>query len=180
MGRNAGLVFLELFCERGNLGQRPEKAGAEEVKERPEVREPVFNGRSGEGDPRFCAQAFHRFCLARSGVLNGLRLVEHKQGPAYRFKPGLPGGHAVGGENRVGARQVVGGKGAGRKRPERRVQKPDFKRRGESFYFRLPVCQKRCGKHQKRRPRLLLFQEQEQRKHLDGFAQAHVIGQACA
>ena len=67
------------------------------------------------------------------------------------------------------------------RRHGRRVSDQRLQPRREAFDFRRPVGEQRCRRHQQARLRLravLALEHQQQRKHLDGLAESHVVGQA--
>ena len=52
--------------ESGELLGAAQQAGAEKIKERPQIRKPVLDGRAAEGDPVPAAEFLHRAALARA------------------------------------------------------------------------------------------------------------------
>ena len=56
-----------------------------------------------------------------------------------------------------------------------------FQIRSKTLDLRGPIGQERCGRDEDTRlRRTLAFQDQQQREHLDGFAEPHVVRQACS
>ena len=72
-----------------------EEARVEDVHQGPQLRQPVLDGRAGQGDASARVHGSHRAGLRRARVLHLLRLVEHQASPRHRRPaardPGRPG-----------------------------------------------------------------------------------------
>ena len=176
----AGIEHLDEILE---LVLRAQQTRAEEIEQRPEVRQPVFDRRARQGDPRLGLEPLDRFGLPRRRVLDGLRLVDHGQLPGDVQQPRLPLEHRIGREHHVRVLQrrlrlfghprefVFGRLG--------RVDELAAQRRREPLHFGFPVGQQRRRYDQQRRfGARLLFQHHQQGQDLNRLAESHVVGQA--
>ena len=134
---------------------RPEQARVGEVHDRPQLGQPVLHRRPGQRDPGRGGQRADRPGLLGGVVLDVLRLVADHPGPVHLAERGLvPGGHAVGGDDQVGA----SASGRGERlavQPVRAVVHVHPEVRGEPRRLALPVADQRHRAHQQRgaRPR---------------------------
>ncbi len=67
----------EAFDERRKLLRRSQQSGIDEVEDRPQVAEPVLDGRTGQGNARVGSELFDHFGLLGGRVLDSLGLVKH-------------------------------------------------------------------------------------------------------
>ena len=129
-------------------------------------------------------QRLDRLRLSRARVLDRLRLVEDHQRPLARAQRLDARERAVGGDDEVGGAEVGAGDVGQLARGHRgRMRDQRRQRRREALDLGLPVREQRCRRHQQvwrlAAARATLAQQQE-RQHLDGLAQPHVVGQADA
>ena len=142
---------------------------------------------------------FDGAALTRPCILDGLGFVEDDHVPLQLLEPRQPEGHRVTGDDQVSAGErfgwgfARGGQFFGRRLSRMRVSHRE--RRRELLDFGLPVGDERRRDDQQaglairewcfvggvRGLRTAIpFEHQQQRQHLDGFAQAHVVGQTRA
>ena len=69
------------LTQMGEFLGRSQQPGIEEIEDGPQIAEPVFDGRAGEGKPRLAVQFLGSTSLLGIGILDGLRLVQHHQAP---------------------------------------------------------------------------------------------------
>ena len=166
------------------LPGRAEQPRVEEVEDRPQVAEPVFDRGAGEHNPRLCRELLCRSRLLGVRVLDRLGLVEDREVPRGGREPGDAQERAVARDHEVNVRerlwrerlQLVGRHG-------RRMRDHGLEPGREPFDLRGPVGEQRRRGHQQARPPLAILhapQHEQQREHLDGLAEAHVIGEAGA
>ena len=77
----------ELLGEGAEGARRAEQSRVQEVEERPEIDEPVLDGRARQRDPASRAERLDGAGLLGAGVLDGLRLVENDQRPLGLGQP---------------------------------------------------------------------------------------------
>ena len=174
----------EALDEVGELLGRPEQARIDEVEDRPQVAEAVLDRRAGQRDAGIGLERLDRLGLLGRRVLDRLRLVDDGQAPAGGTEPGHARQGPVAGDDEIGTGEVLRGirlqllgrhgRGVGDKRLQARREPCDL---------RGPVGEQRGRRDEQARPRLIAgftFQHQQQRQHLDGLAEAHVVGEAGA
>ena len=177
-----GLALGHATGRAPELPGAPEQPGGEEVEERPEIAETVLHRRAGEREPHAPAQTLGQPGLPRAGILDGLRLVEHHEPHSRSRSHGTRPERAVGGEHRVGRVDLLGAPSPrARPRPWRRRARRRAASPGEALGLGRPVGEQRAGHDEEggRRPRASPPEEQE-REHLEGLAEAHVVGEADA
>ena len=170
------------------LPGRAEQTGIDEVEDRPQVAEPVLDRRAGQGDARAGLERLDGAGLLGRRVLDRLGLVEDDEPPRRGGEPGHARQRAVAGDDEVGVTDMAGVgrlqllgwhlRGMGDDRLQARCKACDLGR---------PVGEQRCRRHQQAGlgpgfdiARSLVLQHQQQRQHLDGLAEPHVVGKACA
>ncbi len=141
VGRLRGLQRLDAAAE---FRRGAEQAGIEEIVERPQVAEAVFDRRAAERDARSGAETLDRAGLPRAGIFDRLRFVENDEPPLALRDPIQPRGLPVGGEDKVPAREKflpsrrvtpLAGRRLGR------MQDSRAQARGEPGEFVLPIRQ---------------------------------------
>ena len=158
--------------------RRAEQARIEEVEEGPEVGKPVFDGRAGEGDAGWGLEGPHGPALLGAGVLDGLGLVGHDALPGHLGQPGHAHGAGIACQHQVIAVQGVRGCVLRGLLPGHAVQAQKLQVWREAGRLGLPVAEQGCRRHEQAGTCAALLEEQGQ--HLDGLAEAHVVGQAGA
>ena len=103
------LVVLQCLGEIPELCRAAKQAGIDEIEDRPQVAETVFNGCAGECYTVRAFEFFHRLGLARAGVFDRLGLVEHDPRPIDFRQPFESDDHAVGGDHQADAAQLLCG-----------------------------------------------------------------------
>jgi hypothetical protein len=161
-----------------------EEPGVQEVEDRPQVAEPVLHRGSGERESRARSHGFHGARLLGARVLDRLRLVEDRQRPLAALERLGACERAVRRDDEIGAGEVrAPDLGEVARRHRRRVGHARCQRRREAIDLGLPVGKQRRGHDEQMRgiaaPAVLLVKE-EQREHLDGLAEPHVVRQAHA
>ncbi len=171
-----------------------QQARLQEVEERPEVAEPVLDGRAGQRHANACSHGLRRARLPGAGVLDGLRLVEDDEPPFALAEPrgashgtvrrddgvDLLEGYRLGRDLTVcdGVGATFPAFGLARRRPVRHV---NAQARREARGLRRPVGDqgRRDDEQGRSASRRTLAKEQE-REHLKGLAEAHVVREANA
>src|SRR5262249_10856249 len=74
----------EAFDVGGKLLRRAQESGINEIEDRPQIAQSVLNGRAGESNTRLRLELFDRLGLLRGWILDGLRLIKHRQLPRRR------------------------------------------------------------------------------------------------
>ena len=123
-----------------------------------------------------------RVCL-RIRILDGLRFVQHRQTPGDFRNPRHAKQRAVAGDDQIHILKAFLCESLKLRRRQRgRMRDQRLQSRREAFHFRRPVRQQRSRCDQQARLRFragLALENQQQRKHLNGLAESHVVGQAC-
>ena len=184
-----GAQRSEVFGPRQSLGKvckdllSAQESGVGKVEDRPQVGKTVLHRRAGERDARLRVQLLHLARLLRTRILDRLGFIEDGQPPLHVDKRRRAQECTVGRHHEIDVAQTL------------RVQRSelvcgafrgmcdqDTKVRRETRGFCRPVGQQRCRNDQQGRAEflalVLALQYQEQGEHLDGLAQAHVIGKA--
>ena len=91
----------------GELSGRPEKAGVDEIKDRPKVTQVVLDRGPGQRDARPRLQDLGRPGLLGVRVLDGLGLVEDEEVPACLRQHRQPQERAIAGDRQIQAREPV-------------------------------------------------------------------------
>ena len=97
----------EAFDEGRKLLRRSQQSGIDEVEDRPQIAEPVLDGRAGQCDARFGLQLLDRLGLLGGRILDGLRLVKHHQSPGVVCEPRNASQKAVARDDQIDIRQIV-------------------------------------------------------------------------
>ena len=153
-------------------------ARQQEVEQRPQLAEVVFQRGAAQAQALACNQLAGRLGGLAAGVLDVLRLVQHQQVQRQFCQVlNVLGQQSVGGQDHVvvvEVRKVLFARGA--------IQRQHLELRGEVRGFVQPVGDQAGGHHHHRRAiqaASVLF-AQNMRQCLQGLAQAHVIGQHAA
>ena len=176
---------LQAPGERGEGLARPEQARIEKIENRPQIREPVFHRRAGQRETHACIERLGRARLLGAGILDRLRFVEHGKAPARGRDPGQTLERPVAGDHQIHVRQPPGidvRQFGGRHC--RWMRNDCLQARHEALDLRRPVGEQRRRRHQQARSPSVLgrltLQHHEQREHLNGLAQTHIVGETAA
>ena len=148
---------------RLQLGQQPAQEGGQ-------LPGMVLHRGAGEGQAALGLKLTALLGPARVRILDGMGLVQHHGAPKHLLQSRL-GEQAVAGEHHVAGRRLGQRRGA-----VPFGQQADPQRRREAGQLHLPVEGDAGGGHHQGRPPVRAVEQQ--RRRLDGLAQAHVVRQA--
>ena len=157
-----------------------EKAGVQEVHDGPQFADVVLDRRAREGDPVIGRQGSRGARLARSRVLDVLRLVENDSGPGDLFQQIEVAMHErISGDDERMARGLLREFLAACARQS--MMDEDREAGSKARRLLPPVANHRCGADEQHRAvDAVGMVALKQHKSLDGLSEAHVVGQASA
>ena len=173
LGLRVGAALDRRGDQAAKAGARPEEAGVQDVHDRPQVVEPVLDGRAGERDPVARGDRARRLRRPGERVLDRLGLVERQHPPSERREEA-----AIAGQERVGGEHDVPDLQVDRfRRAVRAVVDHGAQAGGESVQLPLPVAEHGRRADDQGGPVVLVTAVEQVGDQLDGLAEAHVVGE---
>ncbi len=162
------------------VGLGAEEAGVEELHDRPQVADVVFDRGAGEGDAVVARQRACGLRLLRFGVLDVLRLVEDDAGPVYFLENvEVAVEQGVAGEDESVLLRLLLERGAFLALTA--VVNQDRQIGREALRFLVPVADDGHGADEQHRSPAIAFPVAlDEGERLHGLAETHVVGQAGA